>query len=144
MCRRLSTSLATSALLLFAASSCSSSSGGVIRTFTANSRGVAFTVEVNGVASELLSSSTTGSMVVALPVNRAEFKVKPGANTLTIKVREVDAGQEPFLAVELRENKPGETVDTSASGPPNPPFPIRLEGEKLKAGGTATYAFSMK
>lgn len=120
---------------------CSRSAGGKIRTLTLQARGVAFSVEVNGKASELLSSSGTGAVASGIPLDKADFKTHSGDNELVLRVLRVEPSADPAVLVDLQESAPGDIVSTEGGGARKPPFPVELGADQLQVGSRLAYHF---
>lgn len=123
---------------------CSRSAGGKIRTLTLQSRGVAFSVEVNGKASDLLSSAGVGPVASAVPLDKADFKTRSGDNELVLRVLRVEPSAGPFVLLDLQENAPGEIVSTEGGGVGQPPFPVDLGAAQLQVGARLSYRFVLR
>lgn len=133
--------VASVALVVFPLMACSKAANGRIRTLTLQARGVVFTVEVNGKVSTLLSSGSTSSVASAVPLHKADFKTRSGANELALRILRVDPSAGPYLLLDLQESAPGEVVSTEGSGHRSPPFPLELGADQLEEGAQLSYHF---
>ena len=132
---------ASLALVVLPMMACSKTASGKIRTLTLEARGVAFTVEVNGVPSELLSCEGTGATASAVPLDKADFKTRSGDNEIALRILQVDPSADPFLLLDLQESAPGEVLSTGGGAARNPPFPVNLGPERLVKDARLSYRF---
>ncbi len=134
---------ASAALAFLPVLACSKAAGGKIRTLSLQARGVAFTVEVNGKTSELLSSGSTNAVASAVPLGQADFKTRSGDNELALRILQVDPSADPALVLDLQESAQGDIVSTQGGEARKPPFPVELGPEQLKEGARLSYRFAL-